>query len=169
MAKAGRKHMGESKASVRRIEAKEKQFKALELRRGGADYRQIANALGYAHPSGAHKAVMSAMHEVIREPAEEVRKIELDRLDKLLLSVWNRATSGDMEAFDRVMKVMAMRARLEGINAPEKIAPTTPDGQALFDWSLLAKHMEQAAPDTISEEIERHLRKEPTDGGEDPA
>ncbi|MFD6035735.1 hypothetical protein ACFWHF_14510 [Streptomyces griseoincarnatus] len=43
-------------------------------------YRRIGEALGIA-PSTAFEAVQRALKEIVQEPAEEVRRLELERLD----------------------------------------------------------------------------------------
>ena len=61
---------------------------------------------------------------MVREPAEAVRKIELDRLDALQRSLWPAALKGDLRdlpAVDRVLAVMGRRARLLGLDAPATI------------------------------------------------
>jgi hypothetical protein len=107
----------------------EKWGKALALRRAGATFAQIARQVGYAEEGAAHKAVMSAIKATLREPAEEVRTLEVERLDRLMLGVWQRAIDGKSEAIDRVLKIMDRRARLLGLDAPRKLAATDPDGK----------------------------------------
>jgi hypothetical protein len=111
---------GESMTSVRRLSAAEKQRQALELRKACASYPDIARQLGYASASGAFKAVASALLKTLREPAEAVREIELARLDRLHLALWPAAIQGDPVAIDRVLKVMARRAALGGLDAPNR-------------------------------------------------
>jgi hypothetical protein len=101
---------------------------ALELRKAGVSFPQIARRLGYSGPGAAFKAVQSALDATLREPAESLRTLEAERLDRLMLGVWQRATAGDAKAVDNVLKIMDRRARLLGLDAPRKVAPTTPDG-----------------------------------------
>ena len=109
-------------ASVKRIEAAERQAKALALRKGGATYEQIASDLGYASASGARKAVVTSLRQIITEPAEELRHLELTRLDALLVALWPAASRGTLGAVDRVLKIMARRAAYLGLDAPERLA-----------------------------------------------
>ena len=111
---------GESKTSEHRITAKERAAEALNLRRAGADYRTIATRLGYKSVSGAYDAVAKALKEITREPAEAVLELELDRIDRLFLTYWPKATGGDVKALDRVVKLMERRAKLLGLDAPVK-------------------------------------------------
>lgn len=113
--------MSESKTSKRRLEAAAKQRQALSLRQAGVTYADIADRLGYAASSGAYKAVMAALDKTLQEPADELRRVELARLDRLQSSVWLAATGGDMTALDRILKIMERRARLMGLDAPVKI------------------------------------------------
>ena len=98
---------------------REKAAKALELRKAGFTYDQIATQVGYASRSGAYKAVNSALQEITREPAEVLRSLELERLDALTLAVWRKARQGNVQAIDRVVKLMERRSKLTGLDAPE--------------------------------------------------
>lgn len=117
---------GESKTSVNMLAAADRQRQALELRRAGAGYDLIARQLGYAGPPGAHKAVATALHRMLAEPAEDVRALELARLDRLQLAHWSRAigtpeTDPDPVATSTVLKIMERRAKLMGLDAPATI------------------------------------------------
>lgn len=113
--------VSESKTSVRRLEAIERQRQALELRLGGASYAAIASALGYASTSGAVKAIDSAINRTLEEPAEKVRKLELRRLDAMLLALWPKVKNGDEAAITAALRVMHRRAQYLGLDAPTKI------------------------------------------------
>jgi len=112
--------MGEPKTSKRRLEAVEKQQRALEMRKRGTSFQAIADELGYSNKSGAYKAVMSAIEKMLREPAEEVRTLELERLDELLSGLWEKAVKGDAAALDRVLRIMERRAKYLGLDAPKE-------------------------------------------------
>jgi hypothetical protein len=120
-----------SPTSSRRLEAAERRRKALELRKAGATYDSIAQELGFANKGAAHKTVMVALDNTIREPANEVRKLELERLDRLFLTAWALALKGDLKAMDRCLNISRHRASLEGLNI-EKLALTDPTGEKEF-------------------------------------
>lgn len=111
---------GESKTSQRRIEAVEKQKKALDLRKAGATYGAIAKQLGYANDSGAEHAVKAALKATVQDAADSVRELELERLDALLLNMWSQVQKGNQGAVDRVLRIMERRAKLLGLDAPTK-------------------------------------------------
>jgi hypothetical protein len=125
--------MAESKTSERRLRAIERQRQALELRKGGASFPEIAKALGYSGPAGAYQAVMSALRRTLKEPAEEVRTLEVARLDAMLLALWTQVKQGNQGAIDKALKVEERRAKLLGLDAPAKVAPTDPSGEEQYE------------------------------------
>lgn len=66
---------------------------ALRLRLSGATYPDIAKQLGYAGPSGAHAAVDRELRRRLTEPADQLRAIELLRLDRMQAALWKVLTS----------------------------------------------------------------------------
>jgi hypothetical protein len=118
------------------IELELRHTEALKLRSAGATYREIAAALGYADGSAARKAVYSALDDVRAEPAAEVRILEAARLDKMLQSRWDKALAGDNKAMEIVLSLMERRAKLLGLDAPAKFAPTNPAGNQQFTGRL---------------------------------
>lgn len=98
----------------------DRQRKALQMRRDGADFDAIAEACGYSNRSGAYKAVMTALKKMMREPADELRSLELERLDRLYTQMARKAEGGDEKAVDRCLRIMERRARLLGLDAPVK-------------------------------------------------
>jgi hypothetical protein len=100
--------------------ATERQAQALALHKAGIGYQGIADRLGYAGPSGAYKAVEAALHKTLQEPADELRQLELARLDALHQAVWDTAMAGHLPSVDTVLKCMTRRARLLGLDAPKQ-------------------------------------------------
>jgi hypothetical protein len=112
--------MAESKTSVNRLNAAERQLEALELRRRGRGFQQIADELGYRGASGAYQAVMAGLKLTLQEPSDEVRSLEVERLDRLIEGIWDKAVGGDEKAIDRVLGIMERRAKYLGLDAPTK-------------------------------------------------
>lgn len=109
---------GESSTSPRRIAAlTEKHLRALEYRRMGYTYAQMAEQLGYSSAQGAHKAVTSVLKRVIREPAQDVILLELERVDALFVRPYQDALAGDLMALSACLALMARKRRLLGLDA----------------------------------------------------
>ena len=120
------------RTSPKMIKGKERAAQALELRKAGLSLQVIADQMGYSDPSGAHKAIKRAMDRMVREPATELIEMELARLDSIFTEVYRAARQGSLGAIDRCLRIMERRARLLGIDAPQKIAPTDPTGEHEF-------------------------------------
>jgi hypothetical protein len=99
---------------------------AVEMRTRGHTYQQIADACGVSM-SAAYKAVCTYLEQtraIAREAAEEVRRLELDRLDRMLAAFGPRAEDGDAAAADRVLRIQERRAKLLGLDAPAESRTT---------------------------------------------
>ena len=136
----------------------------------GATYQAIAEQLGYANAKGAHKAVASAMKLTLCEPAEELRELEVARLDAMLLALWRRVQSGDEKAIDRALKIAERRAKLLGLDAPQRLEQAGPEGgpvqhEYCYDFSNLSdEDLMREIQETLAESGQPPLWGEP---GED--
>lgn len=99
----------------------------------GATYRAIAPKVEVKTESAVYKLINRALRFTLQEPAEEVRQLELARLDRMMLSIWTAAKRGELEAMDRVLRIMDRRARYLGLDAPMKVAPTDPTGKDPYE------------------------------------
>ena len=113
--------------------AAERRRLAFELRKAGASYEEIGRSLGCTKQS-AHAMVHKVLAELrarTEETAEDVRSLELHRLDSLLKGLWPKASQGDPLRVEKALKVMERRAKMTGIDMPDKFAETNPDGSPL--------------------------------------
>ena len=60
--------------------------------------------------------ISRAVSEMVAEPLEHIRRLELLRLDKLLGAIWAGAMAGDIAAIDRCLAISARRSRLLGLD-----------------------------------------------------
>jgi hypothetical protein len=111
----------EQTAEEKAAELEAKEAKVLELRRAGFTFQRIAEEVGYATPSGAQRALERIMTRNIPQAPEEFRWQELDRLDRMQVALWPRAMKGDDRAIGTIIRLMERRARLVGIDAPQRI------------------------------------------------
>jgi hypothetical protein len=101
--------------------AKQKAAKAVELRMEGRTFDEIAKECGYRHRSSAFDAVKRALELVVREPATELIKLDLERLDKMWGIHYLNAQAGDAQALASCMKIMERRAKLLGLDAKQEL------------------------------------------------
>ena len=66
--------------------------------------------------SAADQAVSAALRAQQAQEVDELRMLELERLDALQRSCWDAALEGDIASVDRVLKVIAARVRLLGLD-----------------------------------------------------
>lgn len=100
------------------INAAERRIKALELRKAALSYRAIGKQLDISECQ-AHDDVKAALVDLKAlqdESAEELRSIELERLDQMQAVMQQKALKGDASAVDRVLRIMERRAKLTGID-----------------------------------------------------
>lgn len=112
--------MATPKTGTQRLAAAEKERQALELRKRGATFDEIARSVGYADRGAAHKAVMRALKATLREPAEEVRALYLERLDHVMACMAPRMAEGNPQAAAAYIKALERQAALLGLDAPLK-------------------------------------------------
>ncbi|KUG14537.1 hypothetical protein ASZ90_015822 [hydrocarbon metagenome] len=110
---------GESKTAKRFVASEGKKQKALSLRMEGRNYRDIAAAVGVSLAQ-AHRYVSAGLEELReknREIAEDVKVLELERLDNLFKHAYQAVEDGEIRAIDQALKCMDRRARLLGLDA----------------------------------------------------
>ena len=116
-----RHHPIESKTSPRRIAAIYKQARALEMRKEGKPYTEIAKALGYADDSGAYYAIMSALRRIPEPGALDYRRLNSERLAELLAMAWKAARAGDLRAVAVSLAVIAELSKLTGAYPAQQV------------------------------------------------
>jgi hypothetical protein len=129
-------------AMVDMVTARQREARMLELRRDGRSYTEIGEAFGISRQV-ATRIIQRGMDRIVREPAELVKVMDLERLDQLqveALAVLRRrhvAVSGGkivrgddgqplvddgpvLAAIGKLLDIQARRARLLGLDAPNK-------------------------------------------------
>ena len=119
---------GTQKAGPKALRTHERQLQALDLRRKGGTYAQIAQTMGVVKAT-AFNLVQEALITTIQEPSDAVRALEMERLDFLTQKLEARIQAGEDKAINTLLKVMDHRARLLGLFAPVTIQG--PDGEAI--------------------------------------
>ena len=135
--------------------------KALQLRRYGFDYQQIAdtpwensdNSKGtlYCDRHAARRAIVNARNDTIREAADEVRQYEIERLDMMLVGLADKGLfNGEPEIVRAGLSIIATRAKLLGLNAPTQIEQSGGNVRVVFDPRLDVTGMNE--PELIIDE-----------------
>ena len=89
--------------------------RAVELATQGLTYQQIADELGYAHRGTVHRIVQQALESRLTEGVEQLRQVEVARLDALQAGLWESALAGDAAAVNACVKIVQTRSRILGL------------------------------------------------------
>lgn len=115
---------------------------AARYRAEGWTYQRIANELGFANPSSAHKAVQRALRASVRDANDTAVHLELNSLDEMAREAWGvlqrthvvvsqgRVVEMDgvalpddapvLAAIDRLLKIQERRSKLLGLDVPSR-------------------------------------------------
>ena len=107
-------------ADKKSAEILERQYQALDLRRRGLSYRAIAAKLGVSHVQIRTdvESVLRQLADENKDKADEIRQLELERLDFVNMSLDGWVASGNPAATNAYIKAMERRAKLQGLDAP---------------------------------------------------
>lgn len=134
--------------NAKKLEIAERRLQAIDLRRSGFTWKQIAERLELGNPGVVAREIMFALQEANREVQEQLdgyRYLELEKLDALERLMWatirkkhllaqhgriifDPETGEPMtddgplfNATDRLLKIAERRAKLMGWDAPAKV------------------------------------------------
>lgn len=136
--KAVAKSVKNSHTSPAVVALQEKRAEALEYRKQGYSYPQIAAAMSIGVTT-AFEYVDYAIKAITQEAAHEVLKMELERLNDFQAATFASAAEGDIPSIDVNLRISDRRARLLGLY---------PDGKGGFTVEHTTAH--NGAGDGIS-------------------
>ena len=99
----------------------DREIKAIELRREGYTYEQIANMMNFSSRSTAWKIIKRGLERSVVESVDELRLLESQRLDALQYAIWDKCMAGDLKAINAAIRIMERRSKLFGLDAPSKV------------------------------------------------
>lgn len=127
-------------SAQRRVAVAERHTQAVQLAASGLSYDVIAEQLGYTHRSAARKAVVGALRARTVEAVDELRELEVQRLDSLQRALWERALGGEQRAVDSVVRIIMTRAKLLGLDRPDAGAEGVRDRVVLDPAELASRN-----------------------------
>ena len=99
---------------------------ALRMALQGLSFDVIAQELGYANRGAAWKAAQACLERQTSASVDELRDLELARLDTLQAAYWTQATDGgSIRATELILKISGQRIKLLGMEAPNRPSSVT--------------------------------------------
>lgn len=120
-----------SATSPKSVNARERQRQAVELRKQGSSFDEIARALGYNNRGAAYKAVQAVLSRLDREAGPEVLNLELARLDTMQRVLAPKVLKGSERAVDSTLRIMERRAKLLGLDYNESRQASAVEAMAI--------------------------------------
>lgn len=113
------------KRRANRAAVAEQRIRCYQLRLSGLSVRQIATATGLSVGTVSNR-IQSEINARVLPLADEVRKVELDRLDGWLARLNTQIVAGVAVArnVEVAVRVSERRAKLLGIDAPQQLEAT---------------------------------------------
>ena len=134
----------------------QKKLQIMQLRVAGWAVWQIAEHLGIAI-TNVHNHIfdqLSSWRDMTQEMSNELRELEVQRLDEFLRALWPKIQSGNPRAIETALKVSERRAKLLGLDAPEKREVTVDASvQSLTHTELVSEYARLGLPLTNEQEI----------------
>ncbi|GAA4123618.1 hypothetical protein GCM10022415_28950 [Knoellia locipacati] len=113
-----------SSKSQKKVQARRRGLECVKGILQGKTYQEVADEQGYSSRGAVHRVVQQTLAQEQAETIDELRTLELARLDSLQRAFYPAATAGDLKAAEMVLKVMAQRSRLlqlERVGGPEPV------------------------------------------------
>ncbi len=102
-------------SAAARVATAARRLRCVELAATGKTYTQIASEVGFANKSSARKAVVAALASREVDAVDDLRRLEVARLDALQAASWDDALTGDVRAVDRILRIITLRVKLLGL------------------------------------------------------
>ena len=118
-----RKQPGHYPTAQVRAAAETRRYQTLELYKGGATEKQIAETLGVSKAL-VHKDIKRVLSDLADRHAgmaDAIRALQMDRYSTLLSRWWPQALSGDVEATKMVMSIMHRISEINGVIPKEPL------------------------------------------------
>lgn len=112
-------HATSAKEPARDVNRTQRQLQAIELRKQGMQWQEIAERCGIAGgKAGAYKLVNQALKARLRETTDDYRELMTQRLEALWALQWRKAVDEHNKASDwAVDRLLQIHDRLERLHA----------------------------------------------------
>ena len=141
--------MGYKRSRLSKPQIEKRRSDAIGLLAAGYTYQRIADSMGYSSRAAAYKDIKAALLQQQHHAVDELRSLELERLDVATRAIFKDVAKGDHKAIDSLLKIMARRARyVPQLEVPQEheLAAGSGTVTVVFDQSLGDKHAPDPTP-----------------------
>ena len=138
-----------------KLERHERRYQALQMRIAGVSNAVIAQRLGYSSPQRVSKDVTNALKKAAKQEAmaaEELLNLEINRLDRMMASVWPRVLKGEVNAVEAALKIVNKRSSLLGLDLINRNGSESGDIASLLG-NLFASMQARHGQDEVSVQV----------------
>ena len=82
--------------------------------------------MGYANRGTVHRVISEALKAQTVEAVDQLRNLELARLDKLQFGLWQKAMDGDVPSVISATRIIMARCHLLGLEGPGLLGVVDP-------------------------------------------
>ena len=129
----------------RRLNAKEKALRALEMKRRRYTWEDIAREVGYANGKTAAAAAKRMLDSQERETVEDYKRMMIDRCAELMVALTPKADAGNERAVDATLKVMDRMDKYMGIGPVVEHGKVEVTHTLVIEGSTEERYVEQLA------------------------
>lgn len=174
-----------SRTSPKGVDVAMKVAHAIQLRIEDHTWQEVADIAGYSSKAVAYNAVKRELDKIVREPAEHMVQMELEKLRAMEKEMLPKATTkgkGQIRYSAAVLRIMERRAKLLGLDDFERRSIELAERQhqleqgdaamvfqamnRVFDRLNLTDEQRALLPIVVPEELGKIVEEEPVDLGE---
>ncbi|WP_433355603.1 hypothetical protein ACQP25_17180 [Microtetraspora malaysiensis] len=143
-------------SKARQVEISQRRYQAVQMRIAGVSPTVIAERLGYSGAASVSKDIDRALQRAAKQEqmaSEQLLKLEIDRLDRIMASLWPKVIKGEVAACETALKCINRRSALLGLDLINRNGVADGDMASLLGNMLLQLQQRHAVPDPDTDAI----------------
>ncbi|MGI5293164.1 hypothetical protein ACQEVF_59000 [Nonomuraea polychroma] len=143
-------------SKARQVEISQRRYQAVQMRIAGVSPTVIAERLGYSGAASVSKDIDRALQKAAKNEqmaSEQLLKLEIDRLDRIMASLWPKVIKGEVNAAETALKCINRRATLLGLDLINRNGVADGDMASLLGNLLIQLQQKHAVPDPDTDTI----------------
>ncbi|GAA4946085.1 hypothetical protein HD597_006763 [Nonomuraea thailandensis] len=143
-------------SKARQVEISQRRYQAVQMRIAGVSPTVIADRLGYSGAASVSKDIDRALQKAAKQEqmaSEQLLKLEIDRLDRIMASLWPKVVKGEVQACETALKCINRRSTLLGLDLINRNGIADGDMASLLGNLLIQIQQKHAIPDPDTDSI----------------